>query len=76
MLTKSISYEIGGFFLIYSLFFIGINLLFGLSEVVDNAAHIGGLLSGFICGLILYPIILIEKKNKKLPPKTEPNQPE
>ena len=64
MLTKSITDEMGGFFLTFSLIFIGVNLLFGLSGGIDNAAHIGGLLSGFLIGLIYYPIILIENKVK------------
>jgi rhomboid protease GluP len=34
--------------------FIGYNLLFGLRSGVDNAAHIGGLVSGFLAGLLLY----------------------
>ena len=33
--------------------YIGINLLIGLSGGVDNAAHIGGLLFGFITGLFM-----------------------
>src|SRR4030095_4585577 len=34
--------------------FITYNLLFGLKTGVDNSAHIGGLLSGFVIGFLLY----------------------
>jgi rhomboid protease GluP len=37
-----------------TLFFIGFNVFIGLSvEWIDMAAHLGGLLAGFFCGLIL-----------------------
>jgi rhomboid protease GluP len=34
------------------LIYIGYNLLYGLTGGVDNAAHIGGLVSGFAVGTI------------------------
>lgn len=37
--------------------FIGINLLMGIRGAVDNAAHIGGLVTGIIAGYAVYPFI-------------------
>lgn len=35
--------------------FVGYNLIYGLQGGVDNAAHVGGLLSGIVFGFALYP---------------------
>lgn len=47
-------------FLISTSVFVGYNLLYGLTGGIDNAAHIGGLLSGLIIGYAMYPVL----KNK------------
>jgi membrane associated rhomboid family serine protease len=52
LLTKIFTPEFGKAFLLSTLVFIGFNLLAGLTGGIDNAAHIGGLVSGFILGLI------------------------
>ncbi|TKG91489.1 rhomboid family intramembrane serine protease [Puteibacter caeruleilacunae] len=43
----------GGFFLIILGLFGGVSLLFGFLGGIDNAAHIGGLLTGIMIGFIL-----------------------
>lgn len=39
--------------------YVGVSLLFGLTDGIDNAAHIGGLVSGAILAIILY---VLDKK--------------
>jgi membrane associated rhomboid family serine protease len=43
--------------------YVGLNLLFGMVGNIDNAAHIGGLLSGALIGVLLYK--LDNKKTQK-----------
>lgn len=64
MLTKVFPTEFGKAFLLSTVIFVGYNLLMGLVGGIDNAAHIGGLLSGFVVGLILYPTIKKEIVNE------------
>lgn len=53
LLRKNVPRDMDKGFLIIVCTFIGINLLMGLTEGVDNAAHIGGLISGLILGLFM-----------------------
>lgn len=47
--------------------FVGFNLLYGTKSGIDNAAHVGGLLSGFAIGYLYYPsIIQPDKKGTEL----------
>ncbi|SFN18820.1 Membrane associated serine protease, rhomboid family [Chitinophaga sp. YR627] len=54
LITKVYPPEIAKTALVSTLVFIGYNLIMGMTGDIDNAAHIGGLVSGFVIGLILY----------------------
>jgi rhomboid protease GluP len=55
MLLKVFPKDFSKAFLVSTLIFVGYNLLMGLAGGIDNAAHIGGLASGFVIGLLLTP---------------------
>lgn len=55
LLRRVFSAEFSKIFLWITLAFVGINLFMGLTGGIDNAAHVGGLVSGFVIGLLLAP---------------------
>jgi membrane associated rhomboid family serine protease len=55
LLLKVFSSELTKLFLISTAVFIGYNLLMGITGGIDNAAHIGGLLSGFLMDCAMAP---------------------
>jgi rhomboid protease GluP len=65
LLTKVFPPDFAKTFLISTAIFVGFNLLMGLTGGIDNAAHIGGLLSGFVIGLFLSPILKRQVENEK-----------
>jgi membrane associated rhomboid family serine protease len=68
LVTKVFPKDFSKAFLASTLIFIGYNLLAGFTGGIDNAAHIGGLLSGFIIGLILYPRLKRDEGELSLEP--------
>jgi membrane associated rhomboid family serine protease len=62
LLTKLFPKDFQKPFLINTLIFVGYNLLNGLTGGIDNAAHIGGLMSGMVIGFLIYPALREEKK--------------
>ena len=56
LLTKVFPKKISKVFRASTIFFILYNLLMGFASIgIDNAAHVGGLVSGFVIGLIFLP---------------------
>lgn len=49
--------------LISTVVFIAYNLLYGMNEGIDNAAHIGGLIAGILIGVSLLPAMLLRFKS-------------
>jgi len=55
LLMKVFPKDFSKVFLGSTLIFVGFNLVMGFTGGIDNAAHLGGLISGFVIGLILSP---------------------
>jgi membrane associated rhomboid family serine protease len=69
MLLKVFPKDFSKIFLVSTSVFVGYNLLMGFAGGIDNAAHMGGLISGFIIGLFLSPSLkreVEERTGKKL----------
>lgn len=61
--TNIIHKEERSAFLLSTGLFVGYNLLYGIKGNTDNAAHIGGLLSGILFGLVIYFILKWKENN-------------
>ena len=45
--------------------FVVFNIFYGMRAGIDNAAHIGGLISGIMIGFMLYPVLKKQEKGMK-----------
>lgn len=52
LLLKKLPADVNKAFLTSTLVFVGFNLLMGFTGGIDNAAHIGGLVGGFLLGIV------------------------
>jgi membrane associated rhomboid family serine protease len=66
LLTKVFPPDFSKTFLTTTLIFVGYNLLMGLTGGIDNSAHIGGLLSGFIIGIVISKSLKDEIENEEV----------
>jgi len=73
LLAKLFDAAVSRAFLISASVFIGFNLLAGLTGNTDNAAHMGGLISGFIAGLMLAPAL--RRRNAMVSPSATADKP-
>ncbi len=55
LLSKTIKVKNRSNLLISLLLFTGYNLIYGMKDGIDNAAHIGGLITGFVIGATMIP---------------------
>ena len=69
LLTKVFPPDFSKSFLTTTLIFVGYNLLMGLTGGIDNSAHIGGLLSGFVIGLAMSTSLKDKIENDKIEEK-------
>ncbi|WP_431215098.1 rhomboid family intramembrane serine protease [Puia sp. P3] len=67
LLMKVFPKDFSKVFLGSTLIFVGFNLVMGFTGSIDNAAHLGGLVSGFVIGLILSPGSKFRTESPKFP---------
>jgi rhomboid protease GluP len=66
LFTKLFPMDFKKSFLLSTLIFVGYNLIMGTSGGIDNAAHIGGLISGMLIGFAVYPVLNQKRRDKNL----------
>ena len=76
--TRLVDRETRKDWLMFTCFYVGYNLVRGAQPGIDNAAHIGGLISGLVLGYLFYPGLKKRRKvrrrynKKRSPPERGP----